>query len=57
MSYLRLLFWLKWKLLWRGYARERSARVGAILTLVFFLPLSLAMVVLTAAFLKLTGIA
>ena len=41
MAYLRLLFWLKWKLLWRGYRRNMSAAVGAILALVCFLPMSL----------------
>jgi ABC-2 type transport system permease protein len=41
MAYLRLLFWLKWKLLWRGYRRNMSAAVGAILALILFLPMSL----------------
>ena len=25
MAYLRLLFWLKWKLMWRGYRRSTAA--------------------------------
>lgn len=38
---LRLLLWLKWTLTWRGYRRNRMKAVGAILSLVVFLPLSL----------------
>src|SRR5437870_3606183 len=41
MSYLRLLFWLKWKLMWRGYRRSMSAAFGVILALIFFLPVAL----------------
>src|SRR5881397_2655687 len=41
MNSLRLLFWLKWKLMWRGFRRSASAAVGVILGLVFFLPLAL----------------
>src|SRR5690349_11596600 len=41
MRYLRLLFWLKWKLLWRGYRRSTSAAVGAILAILVLLPFAL----------------
>lgn len=41
MQYLRLLFWLKWKLLWRGYRRSTAAAVGAILGILVFLPFAL----------------
>jgi ABC-2 type transport system permease protein len=41
MTYLRLLFWLKWKLLWRGYRRNTSAVVGIIAAIILFLPVSL----------------
>src|SRR5947209_1398598 len=41
MSYLRLLFWLKWKLLWRGYRRSMSAAVGASLAILVFMPIAL----------------
>jgi ABC-2 type transport system permease protein len=41
MEHLRLLFWLKWKLMWRTYRRSTSAVVGAVLTLVIFLPMAL----------------
>lgn len=40
-SPLRLMLWLKWTLTWRGYRRNRMKAVGAVLTLVVFLPLSL----------------
>lgn len=40
-SPLRLMLWLKWALTWRGYRRNRMKAVGAILTVVLFLPLSL----------------
>ena len=42
---LRLLLWLKAKLMWRLYHRNISALAGAIIGLVFFLPLSLGMAV------------
>jgi hypothetical protein len=38
---LRLLFWLKWKLLLRGYRRNLSAAVGAIFMLLLFFPFSI----------------
>ena len=41
-GYLKLLFWLKWKLLWRGYRKSMSAALGAILTLLIFLPMAVA---------------
>ena len=39
-SSLRLMLWLKWTLTWRGYRRNRMKVVGAVLSLVVFLPLS-----------------
>ena len=39
---LRLLFWLKWRLMLRMYQRQMSAAVGAILGIVIFVPLALA---------------
>jgi ABC-2 type transport system permease protein len=41
MEYLRLLFWLKWTLMWRRYQQNAMALVGVIVALVFFLPMSL----------------
>ncbi len=41
LHYLRLLLWLKSRLLWRLYTRNTSALVGALLLLLFFLPMSL----------------
>ncbi len=41
MDYIRLLFWLKWKLMWRGYARSTVTLVGVIVTLLFFLPFAI----------------
>lgn len=43
LTQLRLLLWLKAKLMWRLYHRNTSALVGAIIALVIFLPLSLGM--------------
>ncbi|MDQ2686260.1 MAG: hypothetical protein M3Y28_00160 [Armatimonadota bacterium] len=40
-SPLRLMLWLKWTLTWRGYRNNRMKLVGAILSAVLFLPLSL----------------
>src|SRR5438067_12406480 len=40
-DYLKLLFWLKWKLMWRGYCRSMSAVFGVILALIVFLPFSI----------------
>src|SRR5438552_2021870 len=37
-SYLKLLFWLKWKLMWRMYRRERMAAVGLIIGLLVIGP-------------------
>lgn len=39
MQPLRLLFWLKWKLILRGYRRNTSLAVGAVLLLALFLPM------------------
>ena len=39
-SPLRLLLWLKWTLTWRGYRRSRAQVVSAIISLLFFLPVS-----------------
>ena len=44
---LRLLFWLKWKLLLRNYQRSMSAVVGAILAVLFLLPMSLGIALLS----------
>jgi ABC-2 type transport system permease protein len=41
LGQLRLLFWLKWRLMLRMYQRQVSAAVGAILGLVIFLPIAL----------------
>ena len=43
MTYLKLLFWLKGKLLLRGYQRGGTALAGVILTLVFLLPFTIAL--------------
>jgi ABC-2 type transport system permease protein len=43
MEYLRLLLWLKWKLLARTYRGSASALFGAIIAILIFLPLSLAL--------------
>ena len=37
-QYLRLLFWLKWKLQWRAYTRNRMSALGAVLVVIFFGP-------------------
>lgn len=39
-SPLRLLLWLKWTLTWRGYRRNRMKVISTILSVVFFVPLS-----------------
>ena len=39
-SYLRLLFWLKLKLVWRAYTRHLSAVIGAILAIIFLAPVA-----------------
>jgi ABC-2 type transport system permease protein len=41
MRYLPLLFWLKWKLMWRGYRRNISAAFGVIVAILAFLPMAL----------------
>lgn len=41
LGQLRLLFWLKWRLMLRMYQRQLSAAVGAILAAVIFLPIAL----------------
>lgn len=38
LQYLRLLFWLKWKLQWRAYTRNRMSALGAVLVVIFFGP-------------------
>src|SRR5712691_10089700 len=43
MEYLRLMLWLKWKLLARTYRGSASALFGAIIAILIFLPLSLAL--------------
>lgn len=43
LTYLRLLFWLKGKLLLRGYQRSGTALTGVILTLVFLLPFAVSL--------------
>src|SRR5438309_11000238 len=42
MEYLRLLFWLKWKLMFRGYRRDVSAIFGVVLAILIFFPMALA---------------
>src|SRR5438552_4182523 len=42
MDYLRLLLWLKWKLLARTYRGSASAVFGAVIAILIFLPISLA---------------
>ena len=37
---IRLLFWLKWKLLWRGYRKSMSALFGVIIALLVFMPIA-----------------
>ncbi len=39
-EYLKILFWLKWKLLLRGYRKSMSAILGVILALAVFLPIA-----------------
>lgn len=41
MQHIGLLFWLKWKLLLRGYRRNVSEWVGALLMVLILLPISL----------------
>lgn len=41
MEHIRLLFWLKWKLLLRGYRRSKSEWIGGLLLLLIFTPISL----------------
>src|SRR6478609_4903458 len=41
MQHVKLLFWLKWKLLLRGYRRSKSEWVGALLLLLVFIPIAL----------------
>jgi ABC-2 type transport system permease protein len=41
MEYLRLLFWLKWKLMFRGYRRDLSAVFGVVMALLIFFPLAI----------------
>jgi ABC-2 type transport system permease protein len=45
MEYLRLLFWLKWKLMFRGYRRNPSSALGVVLSILFFLPFAVAIAV------------
>lgn len=41
LEQLRLLVWLKWRLMWRTFRRHKSAAVGAVLAMVVFVPISL----------------
>lgn len=41
MQHVLLLFWLKWKLMQRGYRRNTTAVFGVIIALLVFLPLSI----------------
>ncbi len=41
LHHLKLLFWLKWTMTVRALTRSRSSVIGIILTLAFFVPLSL----------------
>lgn len=41
MDYLSLLFWLKWKVLFRGYQRNKMALAGAITGILFIIPIAL----------------
>lgn len=36
---LRWLFWLRWKLFLRGFTRDRSRIIGAIVTILFGIPI------------------
>lgn len=38
MEFIRLLFWLKWKLMWRRYQRNTTVLVGTIIAIVFIMP-------------------
>ncbi len=40
-GYLKLLFWLKWKLMLRGYRRNLSSVIGAVLAVSIFLPIAI----------------
>lgn len=48
MPYLSLLFWLKWKLMLRGYQRSKVALIGTIIVIVVFAPMSIGAAVGTA---------
>ncbi len=41
MRHIRLLFWLKWKLLLRGYRRSRSEWIGAVVLVLVLTPIAL----------------
>lgn len=45
MEYLRLLFWLKWTLMLRGYRRSPMSALGVIFAVLFFLPVSIGIAV------------
>lgn len=47
MDHLRLVLWLKWKLMFRGFQRNTAALVGAILALCIFAPMSVGLAVVT----------
>ncbi len=49
MSHLRLLFWLKWKLMWRGYRRDKASALGVIFAIIFFLPMAIGLAIGCAA--------
>ena len=41
MQHVKLLFWLKWKLLLRGYRRSKSELAGALLLILIMTPIAL----------------
>ena len=45
MRPLRLLFWLKWKMMFRGYRRRRSSFVSSLLLILVFFPISVVLAV------------
>lgn len=49
MDYLRLLFWLKWKLLLRGYSRNVSSVIGTTLAIVFLFPFAIVIAIAVGA--------
>lgn len=47
MDYLRLLFWLKWTLMLRGYRRSPMSAIGVVLAILFFLPVAVGIAVVS----------